>query len=343
MAKLETPPNSTYVAAARASLDFVMQQPFVPHLRINQTIALGECGNISVIWPGGTSTVGFVIAGLSILAVLEDDEDLHKLLLETIQKTFDVMTTGWPNPIGILSNYHNQTTSLPGPEGLPDVVAWDIEFVRGLAVAYRNASSLPPDIRDAIKTFLGVQYNAVRNLAFIGNNLYDGSWRGPSSRTYSPSFDVVNQSFAAQVLIDGIDIFDELPPPTRVVPVATLAGSIAGGVLFLVISIALAAFFYRRRQLAAADSNTSHPASLFFSSPAIFVGHNMEVTPFEWDPEWNRDRPNQNTKKRLLSVNQNANREPVADQAAAAPVVGTPPVDDYSDSPPEYRSQLNYP
>ena len=39
------------------------------------------------------------------------------------------------------------------------MMAWDIEFVRGLAVAYRNATFLPSDVRDAIKAFLGVQVN----------------------------------------------------------------------------------------------------------------------------------------------------------------------------------------
>ncbi|KAK7046098.1 hypothetical protein VNI00_007099 [Paramarasmius palmivorus] len=289
---------------------------------ITTTSVASYCGHppdgINVIWPDGTSIAGFVIEGLSILAVLEDDEDLQKL----------------------------QTTSPPSLEVLPDVVARDIEFVRGLAVAYRNATFLPLDVRDAIKAFLGVQYNAVRNFAHIGDNLYDGSWQDPSFRTYSPSFDIVNQSFAAQVLTDGIDIFDELPPPTRVVPVATLAGSIVGGVLFLAILIALAAFFYRRRQSAQLQptiTRTDSP-SLFFSSSAIFVGHNVEVTPFEWDPEWYRERPIQNTKKWPLStVDQNLNGEPVPDQVAPSPgeppVVSTPPVDDDSDSPPEYRSR----
>ncbi|KAK7046093.1 hypothetical protein VNI00_007090 [Paramarasmius palmivorus] len=342
LASSETPPNSTYVSAARTSLDFVMKLASVYKAPLIRTISREVmCGNISIVWPDGTSIAGFLIEGL---AVLEDDEDLHELLQETSQESFNL--TGWPNPRGILSNYHNRTGSSIMPEMLPDVVAWDIEFVRGLAVAYRNATSLPPDVRDAIKAFLGVQYNAVRNLAHIGNNLYDGSWQDPSFRTYSPSFDIVNQSFAAQVLIDGIDIFDEPPQPpssSSRVPVATLAGSIAGGVLFLAILIALAAFFYRRRQLSAtADNNTSHPPSLFFSSSAIFVDHNIEVTPFEWDPEWYRERPIQTTKKRALSVDQNPNREPVPDQGASLGeplVVSTPPVDDDSDSPPEYRSQ----
>ncbi|KAK7058272.1 hypothetical protein VNI00_001903 [Paramarasmius palmivorus] len=353
MASLETSPlNGTYAAAARASLDFVMQHPFVPEFGVATEIKeLGECGNISLIWPGGTSTVGFVIEGLSILAVLEDDEDLHKLLLETIQRAFDTTGAGWPSAWGNLLNYHDQST--PGvPKGAPDALAWDIEFVRGLAVAYRKATSLPSDIRDAIRAFLGVQYNTVRKQANVGNNIYDGSWQDPSFRGgYSPSFDVVNQSFAAQVLIDGIDIFDELPPPTTSsssrVPVTTLAGSIVGGVLFLVILIALAAFLYRRhqrRQSATADSNTSHPPSLFFSTSAIFVGPNTEITPFEWDSEW-REPPIQNMRKLPLSIDQNLNREHMPDQVAPLgerpvepPVVNIQPVDNDS-SPPEYRSQ----
>ena len=76
---METPPNSTYVSAARESLDFVTQQYFSPHLIVNDVIGLDGCGNISIISPGGTPIVGFVIEGLSILAVLEDDEDLRKL------------------------------------------------------------------------------------------------------------------------------------------------------------------------------------------------------------------------------------------------------------------------
>ncbi|KAK7046091.1 hypothetical protein VNI00_007088 [Paramarasmius palmivorus] len=352
LASAETPPNSTYVSAARASLDFLMQQPFVPRLGVTAVITAGFCGNISLLWPGGTSTVGFVIEGLSLLAVLGNDEDLYKLLLETIQRTFDQTGLGWPNAKGILLNYKNQSTSQI-PEVLPDVVARDIEFVRGLAVAYRNATSLPSDIRGAIKTFLGVQYNAVRKLASIGDNLYDGSWQDPSSRTYSPSFDVVNQSFAAQVLIDGIDIFDEplaVPPPTSSssrVPVATLAGSIVGGVLFLVILIALAAFFYRRhlrRQSADSHTTQSSPSHLF-PSPSIFVGPNTEVTPFEWDPEAHRESPLQDTKERPLSGDQNVNKEPVADHASlgerpaeSPPAVSTPHAED-SDSPPDYRSQ----
>ncbi|KAK7046095.1 hypothetical protein VNI00_007096 [Paramarasmius palmivorus] len=343
LASSETPANSSYVSAARASLHFVVKQPLglVLYKFVDSAFGSMDCENITIISPGGTSVAGFVIEGLSILAVLEDDKDLHKLLLETIQQSFNI--TGWPSPTGILSNYHNWTIPGPSrmPELFPDMMAWDIDFVRGLAVAYRNATSLPSDVRDAIKAFLGVQYNAVRNQAHVGDNLYDGSWQDPLLRTYSPSFDVVNQSFAAQVLIDGIDIFDEpTPPPSSSsrVPVATLVGSIVGGVLFLAILIALAFFFYRRRQSAAADSHMNYFPSFFFSSSAIFVGPNIEVTPFEWDPEWYHDRPIQNTKKQPLSVDQNLNREPVP-APGEQPVVSTPPIDDNSDSPPEYRSQ----
>ncbi|KAK7027944.1 hypothetical protein VNI00_015027 [Paramarasmius palmivorus] len=275
----ETPPNKTYIQAAGDSLGFLVQ-PFFgtlfdPHSAVASSLSCQNAPfpNITIISSlSETSVVGLVIEGLSLMPKMtEIDADM---LSKVIQQVFGKTAERWPNPSGILPGFHNDSLAPDRNYADVDIRHRDIELVRGLAVAYRRGS-LSSDLRQAIKTFIGVQYNAVRDQpAHLGYNIYQGSWLDPSQPP--PLFDLLNQSTAAQVLVDGIDIFEEPPAKPSGIAVPALAGGL-----------------HQRASLQPTNNTMDMP-------------DNSPITPFEWDPsqESHQDSPplNRHKKDRIAST-----------------------------------------
>ncbi|ESK90374.1 glycoside hydrolase family 76 protein [Moniliophthora roreri MCA 2997] len=278
LADSETPPNTTYIQAAKQSLDLVSS--FTP-LNLNSYIVTTGCGSYRPVLQG-SSTIGYMIEALSILAPkMNESDSMVELLQYIISSTLNMSTTGWPGPTGVLQNlYHNGDNIVGADEG-------DMYFVRGLAEAYRRVKSLPVDLQRSIKVFLGVQYNAIRDNATSGDNVYGRSWKGPPSS----EFDVYNQAAAAQVLIDGIGVFEDdsspqetpvpMPGPTpsshTSPPVKVIIGSTIGGLVFLMLLGAAVYFVLRRRREQMISSPNTTPE---FSSSIFLLDPRFEVTPF---------------------------------------------------------------
>ncbi|KAF8906694.1 hypothetical protein CPB85DRAFT_869759 [Mucidula mucida] len=86
----------------------------------------------------------------------------------------------------------------------------NLEIVRGLGSLYRH-NTTKSDLRDFVRDYIGVQYNAVSDRATSGGSIFGGSWAGPPSST----FDGGNQTLALSALINAIPLkFVEDPPST---------------------------------------------------------------------------------------------------------------------------------
>ncbi|ESK90375.1 glycoside hydrolase family 76 protein [Moniliophthora roreri MCA 2997] len=301
LADSETPPNTTYLQAAKQSLDLVSS--FKDNLTSASFIQTSECDPLLLAYrpvSQGSSTIGYMIEALSILAPkMNESDSMIELLQDIISSTLDMSTKGWPGPTGVPQNlYRNGDDMFVGAD------EGDMYFVRGLAEAYRRAKSLPVDLQRSIKVFLGVQYNAIRDNATSGDNVYGRSWKGPPSS----DFDAYSQAAAAQVLIDGIDLFEddsspqETPVPTPGLapflrtspPVKVIIRSTIGGLIFLMLLGAVVYFVLCRRREQTISSSNTIPE---FSSSVFLLNHRFEVTPFfdsrfnmtpfVWDPYTN--------------------------------------------------------
>ncbi|KAK1217544.1 hypothetical protein PQX77_019797 [Marasmius sp. AFHP31] len=248
------PSNTTYARAASLSLDFafgIASEFEYSVSNINAFSYLGGCGPLRLIRTGGTSNYGAMIEAMSILQSLTGNGDTGARLQQVINSTlYAIGRELGPGSNGVLFN-GNDTQDIGGDRG-------DMYFLRGLAEAYKRAEgTLPADLKANMKVLLGVHYNAIRDTATTGDNVYSRNWRGPPSQT---TFDLYNQAAAAQILVDGITLFNSsddtsLPtkpsssPETPSSPkpsTAVIAGAAAGSSISLLL-IALAIFYTVRR------------------------------------------------------------------------------------------------
>ncbi|KAK7440628.1 hypothetical protein VKT23_016976 [Stygiomarasmius scandens] len=123
--------------------------------------------------------------------------------------------------------------------------------MRGLMAVY-NRNSTPSNMRNYIKEYLGIQYNAVTQLATeSNNNIYAGSWLGPPSSNFSAS----NQTSALSALIAAIPLTnDTLPDGTPSLDSKSsknsgkLIGGIVGGISLVLIIVGIILFLYLRKK-----------------------------------------------------------------------------------------------
>ncbi|KAJ8089141.1 hypothetical protein PM082_014389 [Marasmius tenuissimus] len=269
------PSNTTYARAASLSLDFVfaIASEFKYSVSdINAFRYLGGCDDLVLLRTGGTSSYGAMIEAMSIMYSLTGNNDTGLRLQQTINATlYAIGGELGPGSNGVLFN-GNDTQDIGGDSG-------DMYFLRGLAEAYkRDKGVLPAELRANMEILLGVHYNAIRDSATTGDNVYSRNWRGPPMQT---NFDVYDQAAAAQILVDGISLFnssDDTPLKTEPSPdapssskptTAVIAGAAAGASIFLIL-IALAVFYVVRRRR---HKNRTAPSTHF--SPTTQV-----VAPF---------------------------------------------------------------
>ncbi|ESK90394.1 hypothetical protein Moror_13701 [Moniliophthora roreri MCA 2997] len=174
------------------------------------------------------------------------------------------------------------------------------------------------------------------------------------------------QAAAAQVLIDGIDLFEDdsspqetpvptpgpTPPSHTSPPVKVIIGSTIGGLVFLMLLGAAVYFFLcRHREETISSSNTTPELSpsIFLLDPEFevtpFVDSRFDITPFVWDPYINANDltqrpPHWHTKDRSIGQGgqekqARATAEVRADPTWSVPQVpaGVAPVAQASDSP----------
>ncbi|KAK7031004.1 hypothetical protein VNI00_010238 [Paramarasmius palmivorus] len=232
------------------------------------------------------SVNGHLIEGLSTIVLATDNSST----LERLENRIFSLLSEEQDPRGIVPTFWSDTTGV-----LLDPCAHikaDPFVLRGL-IAAAKIPNLRPDLYTFIKAFFAVQYNAVRN-AVGDDNIYGCDWG--KGNALASSYEATNQTQALQVLIDGINFFNETRQPTtsstmtqspatstgannssshsKKTSAAIIAGSMVGGVALLVL---LVMFYVLRRRQRNASSSASR-LKPFFSEPKI------EVTPFVWDP-----------------------------------------------------------
>ncbi|KAK7039120.1 hypothetical protein VNI00_010305 [Paramarasmius palmivorus] len=286
----EVTKNNTYTTAAQRSADFLYNNFYrftdsgfalIPQTDVRKGSPMAcnqQDFNVPYTSFGGTTAIGLLIEGMSILSTLSHNSTIDEKLLRMVVTTLNYTQASWPSPSGIL-RYRGPNLS----DGIDNTF-----LVRGLAEAYRRIDTLPANVRSYIQAFIGVQYSAIRRFATSGDDIYGGNWEGPPSS----DFDVVNQTQAAQVLVSGIYLFNDSAPetpsstsvPSSKPPVAVITGSVIGGVLLLML-IAFVAYRFLHHGVNASGTSDA-PGS---------ADPRFEVTPFVWMPAEQSTNPQSET------------------------------------------------
>ncbi|KAJ7275842.1 hypothetical protein C8J57DRAFT_1590036 [Mycena rebaudengoi] len=184
---------------------------------------------------------GLTIEGLSILASITGQASTLQLLSDTITAT--IPNHDWQGDNGI-------------------IFGSSLELVNGLSAAYaRNVTKA--ELREDIKAYLGVQFNAVLDLSTTpGTNRYSGSWTGPPLATFS----ALNQTMALGPILSAIQLHNDSslapsnpegspsprenppPSPSSKPPIGIIIGGAVGGVALLAGAFAVMWIMRRRRR-----------------------------------------------------------------------------------------------
>ncbi|KAJ7241813.1 hypothetical protein C8J57DRAFT_1526613 [Mycena rebaudengoi] len=249
----EATSNPMYLQAASDAADFMHAHLYTSSHLVQDSISArqNDSCEVSDTWtdPGYS---GLLIEGLSIIFSITKKASIQLLLNDLITV---IPHTTWQQVDGILDNDH----------------FFAADLVKGLKVAYeRNVTS--PQLRDWMKAYIGLQFNAVIDLATNGTNIYALKWQGPPSST----FDGGAQTDAINVLLSAISFEADslpssstdgspsstgaIPPPssTSVSRRSSVTGPIVGGVIGGIALLSCFVFVFwmvRRRQLWRSDGS----------------------------------------------------------------------------------------
>ncbi|KAK0216387.1 hypothetical protein IW262DRAFT_214172 [Armillaria fumosa] len=243
----EATSNQTYLDAAIESASFIQSHLLDPSNTVMAFMSSKLNENCSVYTTAYSPDTGIFLEGLVILADITRNASTQALLHSIIVAV--ITDTSWQGSDGILS------------------VATDGGYyiVRALAAFYeRNTTS--SDLREYIKEYISVQYNAVIEKATSGgSNIYGIPWTGPPSTSFSSA----NQTVAMSALLGGIQLLDNQssstpinsptssaiphantttsPLPPKKNPTGAIVGGVVGGMAVLAVVI-LGALLLCRRQ-----------------------------------------------------------------------------------------------
>ncbi|KAK0468902.1 hypothetical protein IW261DRAFT_1597887 [Armillaria novae-zelandiae] len=146
-----------------------------------------------------------------------------------------------------------------GEDGVYDLLDNGGEFiVRALASLYES-NKTSSDLREYIKEYIGVQYNAVIEQARSSkeSSIYGGRWTGPPAT----SFHSINQTNALAALLSAIRVLDNPDSEPSAIPTSSatasstkknlagvVAGSVIGGVVVFTASLAGTLFWRKLRR-----------------------------------------------------------------------------------------------
>ncbi|KAJ7251936.1 hypothetical protein C8J57DRAFT_1238282 [Mycena rebaudengoi] len=229
----EATSDPMYLQAASESADFINAHLVTPANIVRTGLSARKndsCAPNNLIKPFDSAVT---IQGLAILNSVTKSNVVTRQLLNDIINAA-ILNRDWQSLEGIIRN--------------------TVELVEGLSAAYlRNVTN--PDLREDLKAYLGVQFNALVDLATTpGTNIYAHLWQGPPS----PTFSAVDQTQALGPLLSGMQLLNDLssgsnaspsptgdtfPGPYRKPAIAPIIGGVLGGIALL----------------AAASRPTAHP------------------------------------------------------------------------------------
>ncbi|KAJ7277176.1 hypothetical protein C8J57DRAFT_1308700 [Mycena rebaudengoi] len=248
-----------FLQAAEESAQFIHAHLYNIANVVQDSISADESASCAISSTVAPYNSGLMIEGLSILSSIAKNASTQKLLADIITSSIPLMA--WQDSNGILRDGGEQF------------------LVSGLGVAYaRNVTE--PALREDIKAYLAVQFNAVLDLASAnGSNIYAGSWKGPPSLTLGGT----NQTNALEPLLNAIRLQNDTSstsPDSPSGPVAArrsklplILGVIGGAVALLVLGITII-WLIRVRQRA---NNRILPIPPSPTTPSRAVS---EISPF---------------------------------------------------------------
>ncbi|KAJ7586171.1 hypothetical protein C8J56DRAFT_1165741 [Mycena floridula] len=248
----ESTSNATYLTAARTGATFMHSHLLSVQNIVLDSISAQATDNCSIV----NNRIfgynqGLTVEGLAVLASLDPgDVETQNLLYSIIVPAVTSLHWHVTDGSGIITD-----TGKPGSN----------DFVINGVIAAYNRNPTNEALRSYLRDYIGVQYNAVLDLATTGNDIYSESWIGASpTAAYSP----FAQRAAISVLLAGISVQNDTAsapvgtsspaPAPAPAPHKSKAGPIAGGIvggLFLVAVIISAIFFLYRRRRGPASRN----------------------------------------------------------------------------------------
>ncbi|KAK0229428.1 hypothetical protein EDD85DRAFT_957170 [Armillaria nabsnona] len=284
--------NKTYLDAAIESANFIQSHILNPSyivwdsmssqsdksvLKSISSQSNKSCSVYSTLYSSDGS--GIFIEGLVILADITRNTSTETLLHSTVVAV--TTNTLWQGLDGIIA-----TTTTGGHY-----------IVRALAALYER-DTMSSNLREYIKGYIGVQYNAVIEKATsAGSNVYTIPWTGPP-RT---SFSSYNQTVALTALLSAIHLVDDQSslksnptsshPPTATITTSPLprkknmTGAIVGGTMggLAVLAVTIVCVLLYRRQHR--QGNHSGPLVVDKRSPQICTPFIAMSAPAEVSPE----------------------------------------------------------
>ncbi|KAI3607503.1 glycoside hydrolase family 76 protein [Moniliophthora roreri] len=243
--------NQTYIDSATETEKF-----YFNHLRNAQGVLLDgiDADTCAPKDEAFAANAGVMIEGLAVLASVMQSDTIVQHLLEVVNKT--VSHREWHSVDGIIAA---DSTTQANAELVSQYV------VRGLAAIY-SRNTTRSDLRNFIREYLGIQYNAVLdNTRGPGTNVYAASWTGPPSSKFS--FD--NQTNALSMLIAAIPIRNDTLDITSGGPntpttggdrtpfnARAIVGGVVGGLAFVALLLILVLYLIRRRRAKRVLTNT---------------------------------------------------------------------------------------
>ncbi|PBK61067.1 hypothetical protein ARMSODRAFT_944313 [Armillaria solidipes] len=185
----EATSNKTYLDAAIESANFIQSHLLNPSNTVMAFLSSDSSQSCSMDTSAYSQNTGIFIEGLVILADITRNTSTEALLRSVIVAV--ITNTSWQGLDGIL------TVNSDGGHYI----------VRAFAALYeRNTTT--SNLREYIKEYIGVQYNAVIEKATSGgSNIYGIPWTGPLSTAFSGE----NQTVAVSALLGGIQLLDDQP------------------------------------------------------------------------------------------------------------------------------------
>ncbi|PBK61062.1 hypothetical protein ARMSODRAFT_1025971 [Armillaria solidipes] len=275
----EATSNQTYLNAAIESANFIQSQLLNPSYIVLDYLSSQSnesCSVFSMSYSSDDS--GIFIEGLSILADITRNTSTETLLRSAVVAV--ATDTSWQGLDGIIA-----TTTTGGHY-----------IVRALAALYER-NMLSSDLREYIKEYIGVQYNAVIEKATSGgSNIYAMPWIGPP-RT---SFFSYAQTVGLTALLSAIQLVDDQSPlkssdspassctptakmttspsPSKKNTMGAVVGGVVGGLAVLALTIVCVLLCRRRHRqgnhtpLAVDESSSRIPI------PFMAMSVPMEIT-----------------------------------------------------------------
>ncbi|KAJ7212749.1 hypothetical protein B0H12DRAFT_378264 [Mycena haematopus] len=251
----EATSNPVYLQAAMDSANFIHSHLYNINGLVLQIISASEDDACKILDDSVNSfNSGLFIEGLAVLVSQTQDATMQSLLEDLITNVLS--NPSWQTTAGIIANGGSK-------DG-------DSILVRALTTAYlRNVTT--PAIRQNLRDYIAVQFNAVVDLATNGDNIYGDQWTGPPSS----SFSLDNQTNALSPLLGAAYVIaSDAPAPTpsatpspsakpspSPTPTATIAGAVIAGV-FAVALVIVAFIVFRRRAQARQQLTTPAPMSI---------------------------------------------------------------------------------